>query len=158
MNREHHRWEKDGFVVSTDPADLDRDFVARGLQATYWANDRSRWEILRALDAPASVNFSLRELAGNRQIGFARIVTDHVTFSWLCDVFVDEAWRGRKLGTWLVECVVSHPSVKYVRTTLGTRDAHALYEKFGFVRHERMIRPAEPRLEGPQSGQVSSAG
>jgi GNAT superfamily N-acetyltransferase len=142
---EPHRWEKDGFVVSTDPALLDAEFVVRALQSTYWASDRPREDTLRSLAAPASVNFGLYETTTARQIGFARVVTDHVTFSWLCDVLVAEEWRGRKLGTWLISCVVSHPCVKHVRTTLGTRDAHGLYEKFGFVRYERMMRPADPR-------------
>jgi GNAT superfamily N-acetyltransferase len=139
------RWEKDGFAVSTDPALLDREFIVRALQSTYWANERSREDILRSLESPASVNFGLYQNDGFRQIGFARVVTDRITFSWLCDVVVAEGWRGRKLGTWMIACVVSHPCVKYVRTTLGTRDAHGLYEKFGWVRHERMNRPPDPR-------------
>lgn len=139
------RWEKDGFAVSTDPAMLDPEFVVRSLHASYWANERPREVILRSLVAPASVNFGLYETGAGRQVGFARVVTDHVTFSWLCDVLVAEEWRGRGLGTWMIACVVSHPCVKHVRTTLGTQDAHELYEKFGFERRERMTRPADPR-------------
>lgn len=139
------RWEREGFVVSTDPALLDTEFIVRSLQSTYWAGERTREDILQSLRAPASVSFGLYDSRTTRQIGFARLVTDHVTFTWLCDVFVAPEWRGKKLGTWLIECVVLHPSVKYVRTTLGTRDAHGLYEKFGFERRERMNRLADPR-------------
>lgn len=142
--------EKDGFLLSTDPARLDREFIVRSLQSTYWADTRVGEEILASIAAPASVNFGLYQLPSDpggtlAQIGFARVITDHVTFSWLCDVFVAEGWRGRGLGTWMVAGVVAHPSVRFVRTTLGTKDAHGLYQKFGFIAHERMVRPADPR-------------
>lgn len=67
------------------------------------------------------------------QIGFARVVTDYAAFAWLCDVFIDEAYRGRELGTWLLETVLADPHLLSVRRwVLATRDAHGLYEKFGF--------------------------
>jgi GNAT superfamily N-acetyltransferase len=76
-----------------------------------------------------------------RQVGFARIVTDRATFSWIADVVVDEAYRGRGLGTWLFSVVAAHPYCRDWLAMLGTKDAHALYEKFGFVRWEAMRRP-----------------
>jgi len=76
-----------------------------------------------------------------KQVGFARVVTDRATFAWLCDVFVDEAHRGRGLGKRLVESVVGHPDLEGLAIVLATRDAHGLYERFGFVRREMMRRP-----------------
>jgi GNAT superfamily N-acetyltransferase len=68
-----------------------------------------------------------------RQIGFARVVTDRATFAWLCDVFVLEEYRGRGLSKWLINGVMSHHALQGMRRVLlGTRDAHGLYERFGF--------------------------
>ena len=47
----------------------------------------------------------------DRQLGFARVVTDKVTFAWICDVIIDEDQRGVGLGKWLMECLEEHPDV-----------------------------------------------
>jgi GNAT superfamily N-acetyltransferase len=61
------------------------------------------------------------------------VVTDGAVFAYLADVFVLEAWRGRGLGVWLVSTLLEHPSLQDLRVfRLATRDAHALYERFGF--------------------------
>ena len=65
---------------------------------------------------------------------FARVVSDYATFAWLCDVFVEEAYRGRGLGRWLVETTLSHPDLQGLkRWLLATRDAHELYRQLGFA-------------------------
>ena len=62
------------------------------------------------------------------------MITDRATFAYLCDVYVLEAYRGQQLGTWLMECVMAHPELQGLRRfMLATRDAHALYAKFGFT-------------------------
>lgn len=69
-----------------------------------------------------------------KQIGFARVVTDAATFAYLADVFVDKQYRGKKLSKWLMEVIVSHPDLQGLRRfMLATRDAHGLYEQFGFT-------------------------
>jgi GNAT superfamily N-acetyltransferase len=69
-----------------------------------------------------------------RQIGFARVVTDRATFAWLCDVFGFEEYRGQGLGKWLIGCVLGHRDLQGLRRVLlGTRDAHGLYERYGFT-------------------------
>lgn len=71
---------------------------------------------------------------GRKQIGFARVISDRSTFAYLADVFVLPGHRGRGLGKWLMECIMSHPELKGLRRwLLVTRDAHGLYEKFGFT-------------------------
>jgi GNAT superfamily N-acetyltransferase len=65
-------------------------------------------------------------------VSFCRVVTDSATFAWLCDVFVDEAYRGRKLGEAMVEAVVGLPELQGVRLVLATQDAQRLYAKYGF--------------------------
>jgi GNAT superfamily N-acetyltransferase len=69
-----------------------------------------------------------------RQVAFARVVTDSVTFAWLCDVYVDRAERGRGLGTWMVGAIRDELSTRGVRRILlATADAHGVYAKLGFT-------------------------
>jgi GNAT superfamily N-acetyltransferase len=131
-------FERDGFLISTEPEWLDLDFICHGLNGTYWAKNRPRAVIEEAIRN--SVCFGLYEQEGRKQVGFARIVTDGATFSWLCDVFVDGRHRRKGLGKWLISCVTAHPTVKATVCLLGTLDAHGLYEQYGFVRSEQMKR------------------
>ncbi len=137
--------ERDGFFISTDQGLLNVDFIWQSLNRTYWAGDRTREAVAESIRN--SLCFGVYEAAGRTQVGFARVVTDKATFSWICDVFVDDRFRGNGLGTWLMACVTAHPYVQYMRSVLGTRDAHGLYEKFGFERLEMMRRPPSPRSE-----------
>ena len=71
---------------------------------------------------------------GDEQVGFARVVTDLATFAYVADVFVVDAYRGRGLSKWLMECILDHPDLQDVRRWhLVTRDAHGLYAQFGFA-------------------------
>jgi len=133
--------ETESHFVSTDPALLDVDFICAALAGSYWARDRPRDLIERSV--ARSLCFGLYEKPGRRQVGFARVVTDGATFSWLCDVVVDERHRRRGLGKFLVSCVVGHPDVRATQCLLGTRDAHGLYERFGFRRAKMMRRPRD---------------
>lgn len=130
------------YEISTDPKRLDLQFVVCSLQTTYWAEGRTREAILESFRG--SLVFGVYAVAGGEQVGFARIITDGVTFSWLCDVFVVSVHRGRGLGKRLVAEVLAHPRVKDTRVYLGTKDAHGLYEKFGFTRWELMRHPGTP--------------
>ncbi len=66
----------------------------------------------------------------DKQIGFARVVTDKAVFSWLMDVVIDEEYRGNGLGRWLMECILQHPEIKFTRFALATtKDAHDFYKK-----------------------------
>lgn len=123
--------ERDGFTVSTDPARLDLDMVHDYLsRESYWAAGIPRAVLEKAV--VGSLCFGVYD--GPRQVGFARVVTDRATFAYLCDVFVLPAYRGRGLAAWLMECVVGHPDLQGLRRfVLVTRDAHGLYERFGFV-------------------------
>jgi len=131
--------ERDGFFISTEPGLLDLDFICLGLNGSYWAKDRPRGVIEESIRN--SLCFGLYESAGNHQVGFARVVTDKATFSWVCDVFIDGKHQGMGLGKWLMSCVAEHPLVMNSNSLLGTRDAHGLYEKFGYARVEMMRRP-----------------
>jgi GNAT superfamily N-acetyltransferase len=125
-----HQARKDGYEISTDPTRLDVDVVERFLRASYWAAERPRAKIERSIKE--SIVFGVYE--GTRQIGFARVVSDRSDFAWLCDVYVDPDVRGRGIGKWLLETVLAHPDLQDLRRwVLATRDAHGLYERFGFL-------------------------
>ena len=125
-----HQARNGGYEISTDPARLDLDTVERFLGASYWAAQRSRAKIERSIET--SIVFGVYE--GVRQVGFARVVSDRVDFAWLCDVYVDAAVRGRGIVKWLMETVLAHPGLQDLRRwVLATRDAHGLYEQYGFV-------------------------
>ncbi len=136
----HMRIDHDGFFLSTDAALLDLDVISGLLTSSYWATDRPREVIAESIKH--SLCFGVYRAGDGKQVGFARVVTDRVTFSWVCDVIIAEEFRGRGLGTWLMTCVVEHPWVRKTKSHLGTRDAHGLYEKFGYERREHMRRPA----------------
>lgn len=128
----------DDYFVSTDPGLLDLEFIHRQLQGSYWAATRPRETIAGSIRH--SLCFGVYEKASRRQVGFARIVTDQNTFSWLCDVIIDSAHRRQGLGKYLMSCVVAHPTIKRTMCLLGTADAHGLYEQYGFKRWEMMKR------------------
>lgn len=127
-------WHRDGFTVSTDKARLDIELIHRFLAATYWARGIPAAVVRRSIDH--SLCFGLYENldGGERQIGFARVITDYATFAYLSDVFVLEAFRGRGLGNWLVATILAHPDLQGLRRwSLVTREAHGLYRKHGFT-------------------------
>ena len=132
-------FEREGFLISTDPDLLDLDFVCRSLNGTYWAANRSREVIEKSIQN--SLCFGVYEKESRRQVGFARVVTDKATFSWICDVLIEEENRRKGLGKWLMSCVTEHPTVRNSMSLLRTLDAHGLYEKYGYERTEMMRRP-----------------
>ncbi|SRR5258706_1983882 len=122
--------QKDSYTISTDPARLDIDAIADMLTRAYWAQGRTREMIARYVQH--SLVFGIYH--ENKQIGLARIVSDYTTFAWLCDVFIHEDHRGKGLGKWLMETIHSHPDLQGLRRwLLATRDAHGLYEQFGWT-------------------------
>jgi GNAT superfamily N-acetyltransferase len=123
-------WERSPYRISDDPEAVDIGVVHDFLAKSYWARGIPRETLARGI--AHSLPFSL--FLGDRQVGFARAVTDRATFAYLADVFVIEGERGRGLGQWLVATVLAHPELSGMRRwLLVTRDAHALYRKFGFA-------------------------
>ena len=104
--------------------------IVRLLRTTYWAQDRPVEVIERAVQHSAC--YGLRLPGDHTLAAFARVVSDGATMFYLSDVVVDEAWRGRGLGTALVSHIVSLPAYAPLRGFLITRDAHGLYRQFGF--------------------------
>jgi len=122
----------DGFVVDTDPSRLDLVAVHEWLSTdTYWAAGRSFDVVSRAADA--SVNFGVYD-SDDKQVGYARVVTDGVTLGWLCDVYIAREVRGRGIGTALSKVIVDAiRPLGLRRFMLSTVDAHEIYAGVGFV-------------------------
>jgi GNAT superfamily N-acetyltransferase len=131
-------YEWDGFLFSRDKHMLSLDRVCALLATTYWAGDRSREKVAKSIEN--SLCFGVYK-DGN-QVGFARAVTDFATIFWVTDVIIDEAYRGKGLGKIMVKYITETPELQGMRGILGTRDAHGLYEKYGFTRdaHRFMIK------------------
>jgi len=121
---------RSAYRISTDVNAMDVDAIHAYLSRSYWAQGIPREVVAKAI--AGSLCFGI--FKNEHQVGFARVTTDRATFAYLCDVYVLEAHRGRGLATWLMEAVVAHPDLQGLRRfLLATRDAHRLYEKFGFV-------------------------
>lgn len=138
--------QRDGFVISTDPDRLDRQAIHAFLRTSYWAQGVDLATVNRAIDN--SLPFGLYAASG-AQAGFARVVTDRARFAWLADVFVLPEHRGRGLGVWLVQTILSQPDVSGLRMVLGTADAHGLYARFGFAPVDSSRMMERPGRGGP---------
>lgn len=130
--------------MSTDPEKFDLDVIHTFLAGSYWARSIPRDVVERAI--AGSLCFGAYE--GDRQVGFARVITDRATFAYLADVFVLESHRGLGLARMLMDAILGHPDLQGLRRfQLVTKDAHGLYEKFGFrpladpERHLEIARP-----------------
>jgi GNAT superfamily N-acetyltransferase len=133
------------FVVSTDPDLLDLDVIHGFLANCYWAKGIPRETVARSIEH--SLCFGIYHEVGREsparlksnstgvlQVGFARVISDFATIAYLGDVFVLEAYRGRGLSKWMMECIMQHPRLQGLRRwLLLTRDAHGLYTNFGFT-------------------------
>lgn len=130
--------------ISTDPADVDLDWLHRALsERAYWAMGRSR-ELVE-LSVANSLCFSA--LDGERQVGFARVVTDQATFAWVCDVFVDEGSRGQGIGRLLMAAITADPRLAGLKRTVLATSSPAFYVPFGY---EPLDRPERWMLrKGP---------
>lgn len=122
-------WRRDQYLVSTDKRRIDLAVVHGFLTTSYWSMGVPLEVVRRAIEH--SLVFGV--YAGEQQVGMARVITDYATYAYIADVFILDAFRGRGLGVWLMECVAAHPNLQgFRRWTLFTRDAHSLYEKIGF--------------------------
>lgn len=142
MNHQSARGE---FTVSTDRKRLQIDVIHQYLsEESYWARERTLEQTATAVKN--SLPFGVYK--GENQVGFARVVTDYATFAYLGDVFILSEFQGAGLGKFLMKTILEHPDLQgFRRWILATKDAHTLYEKFGFaaLRHpERWMEKCAP--------------
>ena len=117
-------------TVSTDKDKLDVPFIQNFLKDIYWAAGRTMEEVQTTIDA----SFCFGIYLNNKQIGFARVITDYVVFAYMMDVFIDEKFRGKGYSSILIDAIMKEPQLQQVKIwRLATSDAHFLYEKFGFT-------------------------
>jgi ribosomal protein S18 acetylase RimI-like enzyme len=124
------QYHQDGLVITTDRGRIDPAAALNLLRTTFWARDMDLGVLERAIQN--SVSFAL--LDGEHMAGFGRAVTDLATYAYWTDVVVAATYRGRGLGRWLSECMLTHPQLQGLRrVALLTRDAADLYTKVGFT-------------------------
>ena len=109
---------------------MDLEEVVRLLKMTYWADRRSREQIKLSMRNSSCYGVYLD--SEKKLVGFARVISDHATTYYLCDVIIDTEYQHKGLGTALVSYIESLPEYAGLRGILITRDAHSLYEKFGY--------------------------
>ncbi len=128
------KWTKGEFVLYDERDKVDADAVHSLLAKTYWAKGRALQTVKDTI--ARCLCFSIRD--GKGQIGFARVMTDYATYAIILDVVISERYRGRGLGTWLMERITSHPDIASLKQVLWTADADALYRKCGFAVPEKL--------------------
>lgn len=145
----HCSWKQGDFEVTTDPARIDLALVHNFLTNSYWAKGVPLETVRRSISY--SLCFGIYQ--GLRQVGFARAITDRATFAYLADVFVLDSHRRRGLSKWLMKCIMGHPDLQGLRRwSLITRDAHGLYQRFGFkalANPDRWMEIHDPRVYVP---------
>lgn len=142
------------YQISSDPVRFDLKVIHSFLSRSYWSPNIPLALVERAVRN--SLGFGA--FGDGQQVGFARVITDRATFAYLADVFVLEEHRGRGVSRLLMQAVMAHPDLQGLRRwSLATRDAHGLYEKFGFLplaqpeRHMEILRPEiyrQPQVGG----------
>ncbi|KHJ37416.1 acetyltransferase (GNAT) family protein [Pedobacter glucosidilyticus] len=121
---------KKGFSISTDKSLLDFEMIFNFLsQESYWAKGISKERLEKAIQH--SICYGLYHQ--QKQIGFARLITDESTFAYVADVFILPDYRKQGLSKWLVQSIINNDDLKGIkRWLLATLDAHGLYKQFGF--------------------------
>ena len=154
---EHRLYE---YLVTNDPSRLDLEAMHRQLRTLYWCEEIPFVTLQTAV--ANSLCFGMYH--GAKQIGLVRLVTDFATLGYLCDVYVLDEYQGRKLGTWMIDCVMKYPMMaKLRRISLVTRDAQELYRKVGFDSSEypdramEIVRPGMYKKDQPIRARTNRA-
>jgi N-acetylglutamate synthase-like GNAT family acetyltransferase len=116
-------------IISTDKEKLDPSVVHAFLTNSYWATGISLERVKKRIENAVCFGVYVEE----KQIGFARVITDFDSFAYLADVFILEEFRGFGLSKVLMKTILNHPDLQGLRRwLLATKDAHGLYAQFGF--------------------------
>jgi len=116
-------------LISTDKKELDLSYIYAYLSHSYWAKDRTKQNMVLSINNSICFGVYLKQ----KQIGFARLVTDYAVFAYLMDVFIDDAYKGKGYGSILLDHILDLPEFRKVENwKLATLDAHDFYSKKGF--------------------------
>ncbi len=133
-------------ILDDDKTRLQVDRIHAWLTASYWSPGIERALVERAIAG----SHCLGAYRGDEQVGYARMITDHATFGWLADVWVEESVRGQGLGRRMVSWFIDHPDFAGIRRlALVTADAHGVYQAVGFrapLRPERYMERLSPEF------------
>lgn len=134
-------WIRNNYRITTCIDEFDFDVIYGFLsREAYWCRGVPVNVVRKAVNNSLCFAVFNDGPRNSEQIGFARTITDKATFAYLADVFILEPFRGRGISKWLIECVLSHPDLQALRRLmLATRDAHDLYEQYGF---KTLVDPA----------------
>ena len=135
------------YEISTDRSRLDIALIHSFLHSSYWAQGIPRAVVERSIRHSLCFGAFL----DGRQVGFARVITDFAAIAHVADVFVVPEHRGRGISKLLMRAIVEHPELQGLRRFfLATKDAHGLYERFGFItlhRPERWMERPDPNMK-----------
>ncbi|HCW52975.1 MAG TPA: GNAT family N-acetyltransferase [Clostridium sp.] len=118
------------FYIKQSNKDMQINEVKKMLEKSYWASHRNLDTIKKSIENSICYGVFLKD--SNKQIGFARVITDFATTYYICDVIVNEEYRGHGIGKTIVKTITSDDRFKNLGGMLLTADAHGLYEQFGF--------------------------
>lgn len=119
---------EDDYIFTDNITGIKLDEVCNLLRQSHWAKNRPAEIIDKIIET--SLCFSIYHK--DKQIGFARVVSDYAVYSLILDVIIDEKYRGKGLGKKLIEFINNHPSIKNTSKVLWTKYAEGLYLKCGF--------------------------
>ncbi len=116
--------------ISTDKSKLQIEMIHQFLKDTYWAKGRTIDEVQKSINSC----FCFGVYSNEKQIGFARIVTDYTVFAYIMDVFILPEHRGNGYSKLLMKAINEEPFLQSCRVwMLKTADAHSLYKQFGYT-------------------------
>jgi GNAT superfamily N-acetyltransferase len=124
------RLSENQYSISTNKRKLQLHVIHNFLTNSYWAEGIPLEAVKKQIRNSLCFGVYYKE----KQVGYARIITDYTSFAYLCDLFIVEEHRGRGLSKMLMEKILGHKELKRIKNwMLATADAHKLYEKFGFA-------------------------
>ena len=117
-------------IITDDKSKFPVEQAIELLHTSYWAEKRDPEVIKKSIEN--SIVFGV--YSEDNLIGMARVITDFATTFYLADVIIAENYRGNGLGKKLISTIMSDERFSSLFGILVTRDAHGLYEHFGFKR------------------------
>ena len=130
MSLQPREFYREDYLISTDPSRLDLHWIHNYLvNEAYWSRGIPFNLFKRSIENSLCFGIYLQD----KQIGFARVISDYATYAYVGDVFVAQNYREQGLGKWLLKCILDFPELQGLRRwMLVTSNAHGLYEQQGF--------------------------
>ncbi|WHY71199.1 GNAT family N-acetyltransferase [Fictibacillus enclensis] len=131
------RWKYEDYLITVDKSDLELDVIYNFLSnESYWSKGISMEDVINSINNSV-LCFGMYYIdpinKEKKQVGFARVISDLVTFAYLTDVFILKDFRKQGLGKWLIKIIIDYEELKIRRIMLCTDDGHTLYSKYGFA-------------------------